>query len=135
MVNMEIVIDASVLIAVIVNEAEKEKLIAMTQEAELVAPMSIHWEIGNAFSCLLKRGRLTIEQVLQAIDMYLVIPIRFVEVELANSLELANAFGIYAYDAYLLRCAEKYRLPLLTLDKRLVQIAKDKGISVLEVAE
>lgn len=132
---MEIVIDASVLIAVIVNEAEKEKLIALTQEAELVAPMSVHWEIGNAFSSLLKRGRVTIEQVLQAIDMYLVIPIRFVEVELANSLELTNSFGIYAYDAYLLRCAEKYRLPLLTLDKRLVQIAKDKGISVLEVAE
>jgi predicted nucleic acid-binding protein len=58
-----------------------------------------------------------------------------VEVELASSLELANAFGIYAYDAYLLRCAEKYRLPLLTLDKRLVQAAKDKGISVLEVEE
>ncbi|MFH1290654.1 MAG: hypothetical protein ABIH92_04570, partial [Nanoarchaeota archaeon] len=32
-------------------------------------------------------------------------------------------------------CAEKYRLPILTLDKRLVQAAKDKGISVLEVAE
>jgi predicted nucleic acid-binding protein len=132
---MEIVVDASVLIAVIVNETEKEKLIAMTQEAELIAPMSVHWEIGNAFSSLLKRGRLTIEQALQAIHMYLEIPIRFVEVELAGSVELANALGIYAYDAYLLRSAEKYRLPLLTLDKRLVQAAKDKGIFVLEVAE
>jgi predicted nucleic acid-binding protein len=35
----------------------------------------------------------------------------------------------------LFRCAEKYRLPLLTLDKRLVRAAKNKGISVLEVAE
>ena len=132
---MEIVVDASVLIAVIVNETEKERLVAVTQEAELIAPMSVHWEIGNAFSSLLKRGRVTLEQALQAIDMYLEIPVRFVEVELANSLELAGALGIYAYDAYLLRCAEKYRLPLLTLDKRLVQVAKDKGISVLEVAE
>lgn len=132
---MEIVVDASVLIAVIVNETEKEQLVAVTQDAELIAPMSVHWEIGNAFSSLLKRGRVTIEQALQAIDMYLEIPVRFVEVELANSLELAGALGIYAYDAYLLRCAEKYRLPLLTLDKQLIQAAKNRGISVLEVAE
>ena len=132
---MEVVVDASVLIAVIVNEIEKERLVAMTQEAELIAPMSVHWEIGNTFSSLLKRGRVTEKQALQVIDMYLEIPVRFVEVELANSLELANALDIYAYDAYLLRCAEKYRLPLLTLDKRLLRAAKDKGISVLEVAE
>ena len=132
---MEIVVDASVLIAVIVNETEKEQLVAVTQDAELIAPMSVHWEIGYAFSSLLKRGRVTIEQALQAIDMYLEIPVRFVEVELANSLELAGALGIYAYDAYLLRCAEKYRLPLLTLDKQLIQAAKNRGISVSEVAE
>lgn len=132
---MEIVVDASVLIAVIVNEIEKERLVATTQEAELIAPKSVHWEIGNAFSSLLKRQRITLEQALQAIDMYLEIPLRFVEVELSNSLGLADELGLYAYDAYLLRCAEKFRLPLLTLDKRLMQAAKDKGISVLEVAE
>lgn len=132
---MEIVVDASVLIAVIANEVEKERLVAMTREAELIAPLSVHWEIGNAFSFLLKRRRVNLEQALQAINMYLEIPVRYVEVELTSSLELANALDIYAYDAYLLRCAEKYRLPLLTLDKRLTQAAKDKGISVLEVAE
>ena len=132
---MEIVVDASVLIAVIVNESEKERLVAITQEAELIAPMSVHWEIGNAFSSLLKRQRITLEQALQAIDMYLGIPVRFVEVELSNSLELAGELGLYTYDAYLLRCAEKFRLPLLTLDKHLMQAAKDKGVSILEVAE
>ena len=85
---MEIVVDASVLIAVIVNETEKERLVAMTQTAELIAPMSVHWEIGNAFSPC-SNGRVTLEQTLQAIDMYLEIPVRFVEVELSNSLELA----------------------------------------------
>jgi predicted nucleic acid-binding protein len=132
---MEIVIDASVLIAVITNEDEKEKLVAMTNEAELIAPLSVHWEIGNAFSSLLKRKRVTIDEALQAIEIYLQIPVRFVEVELSDSLELANEFGLYAYDAYLLRCAEKYRLPLLTLDGRLAQVAKDKKLQVLEVTE
>jgi len=132
---MEIVVDASVLIAVISNETEKERLSAMTQEADLIAPLSVHWEIGNAFSSLLKRQRITLEQAIQAIESYLEIPLRFVEVELVNSMQLASELDLYAYDAYLLRCAEKYHLPLITLDKRLVQAAKDKGISVLEVAE
>jgi predicted nucleic acid-binding protein len=132
---MEVVVDASVLIAVVTNEDEKEKLVAITNEADLIAPLSVHWEIGNAFSSLLKRKRVTIDEALQAIEIYLQIPVRFVEVELSDSLELANEFGLYAYDAYLLRCAEKYHLPLLTLDGRLAQAAKDKKIEVLEVAE
>lgn len=132
---MEVVIDASVLIAVITNEDEKEKLVHLTNEAELIAPLSVHWEIGNAFSSLLKRKRLTLEEVLEAIDIYLQVPVRFVEVELAESLELADEMGLYAYDAYLLRCAAKYRLPLLTLDGRLVAAARKKKIQVLEVKE
>ncbi len=132
---MEVVIDASVLIAVITNEDEKEKLVVLTSEAELIAPLSVHWEIGNAFSSLLKRKRVTLEEALEAIDIYLQIPVRFVEVELTESLELADELGLYAYDAYLIRCAAKYRLPLLTLDGKLAQAAKKKKIQVLEVAE
>jgi predicted nucleic acid-binding protein len=131
---MEIVVDASVLIAVITNEDEKEKLVAMTNEATLIAPLSVHWEIGNAFSSLIKRKRVTIDEALQAIEIYLQIPVRFVEVELTESLELADELGLYAYDAYLLRSAEKYRFPLLTLDARLIRAAKERKIQVLEVA-
>ena len=132
---MEVVIDASVLIAVITNEDEKEKLITITNEVELIAPLSVHWEIGNAFSSLLKRKRLTLEEALEAIDIYLQIPVRFVEVELTESLELADEMHLYAYDAYLIRCAAKYRLPLLTLDGRLAEAARGKKIQVLEVEE
>jgi predicted nucleic acid-binding protein len=132
---MEIVIDASVLIAVVTNEENKQQLIDITREAELIAPLSVHWEIGNAFSAMLKRQRISLEQAIQAIEVYLQIPVRFVEVELINSLAMAGELDIYAYDAYLLRCAEKYRSPLLSLDKRLIQVAKNKKISVLEVAE
>ena len=132
---MEVIIDASVLIAVITNEDEKEKLIQLTTGVELVAPLSVHWEIGNAFSSLLKRKRLTIKEILAAVDIYLQIPVRFVEVELTESLELANEMGLYASDAYLLRCAAKYRLPLITLDGRLAEAARKKKIQVLEVEE
>ncbi len=52
---MDIVLDTSVIIAVIANEPEKRVLIRLTKGAELIAPQSVHWEIGNAFSAMLKR--------------------------------------------------------------------------------
>ena len=53
--------------------------------------------------------------------------------ELEETLEIADAVGIYAYDAYLIRCALKYRAPLVSLDRNLVQAAKETGAKVIEV--
>ena len=57
---MKYVVDASVIIAVIANEPEKERLVEITQGADLLAPASVHWEIGNAFSAMIKRGRVSL---------------------------------------------------------------------------
>lgn len=130
---MNIVIDASVIVAVIANEPERDALIKLTQGATLVAPHSVHWEIGNAFSAMFKRNRVTLEQALKAIQTYSKIPIRFVDVELEQSLEIAETSNIYAYDAYLIRCALKYRSPLMSLDRNLVDFAKRMKVKVIEV--
>ena len=130
---MDIVVDASVIIAVIANEAEKDKLVKLTQGANLVAPPSVHWEIGNAFSAMLKRSRITLHQALKAIEVYHRIPIRFAEVELDEALRIVAESNIYAYDAYLIRCALKYNAPLISLDKELVKVAQEQGVSVIEV--
>ena len=52
---MEITIDTSALIAVIGNEKTKDRIIEITIGSSLVAPVSVHWEIGNAFSAMFKR--------------------------------------------------------------------------------
>jgi uncharacterized protein with PIN domain len=44
----EIVIDTSAIVAVITDAQEKGALIRLTQDAALIAPPSVHWEIGNA---------------------------------------------------------------------------------------
>jgi predicted nucleic acid-binding protein len=131
---MDIVVDTSILIAVIVNEPLKGALVQLTTGADLVAPHSVHWEIGNALSAMLRRGRITVEQAAQAVHIYQRIPIRFVDVELVETLRIADAQGIYAYDAYLIRCAVKYSAPLLSLDRALVAAAREAGTTVLEVA-
>lgn len=132
---MQIIIDTSAIIAVLVNESSKPAIIQATQQTDLLAPSSIHWEIANAFSAMFKRNRLTLAEALTAIAIYQQIPIRFVEVELEESLKIADELGVYAYDAYLLRSAVKYNLPLLTLDQGLKEQAERLGVKVIEVEE
>ena len=130
---MDVAVDASVLIAIIVNEPEKPALIRATIGDDLISPHSVRWEIGNAFSAMLKRGRVTREQATKALAQYASIPIRYVEVELDDSLAIADQYDVYAYDAYLLRCAVKYRAPLLSLDRGLLHVARQMNISTVEV--
>jgi predicted nucleic acid-binding protein len=130
---MDIVVDASVIIAVIVNESSKPAIIQATQTADLIAPASIHWEIGNAFSAMFKRNRISLEESLKAVEIYKQIPIRFVEVELEEALSIAKQWNIYAYDAYLLRCAQKYNAALLSLDETLLTIAEQFKVKVIKV--
>ena len=132
---MDVVIDTSALIAVIAGEPEKEKLIRMTSGAELIAPQSVHWEIGNALSAMMKRQRIVLSQATRAIEIYKKIPIRFVEVELEDTLEIVDKLSIYAYDAYLIRCAIKYKSPLLTLDQGLAEAAKEMNVKLQEVEQ
>ena len=67
---MDIVVDASAIIAVIVNEPSKTDIIKATQGASLIAPASIHWEIANAFSAMFKRSRLTLAEAVNALAIY-----------------------------------------------------------------
>jgi predicted nucleic acid-binding protein len=129
---MQVVIDTSALIAVVANEPEKLTLVAATTGAELVAPASLHWEVGNAFSAMLKRERITFEQADAALKEYARIPIRLIDLPLRDTLELAHELGIYAYDAYFLVAARTLRCELLTLDRGLMRAARQSEVPLLE---
>ena len=130
---MNVTIDTSALIAVIGNEPTKQEIIETTMGSSLYAPMSVHWEIGNAFSAMFKRKRLSIEQSQKALIAYREIPIKYIDVPLEQTLDISNALGIYAYDAYLIQCAQQTSTSLLTLDRGLKIAAKKMGIHLLEV--
>ena len=131
--DMRIVSDTSVIVAVIAGEPDRKRLIDLTQDADLVAPHSLHWELGNALAAQIRRGRLTLDQAERFLRVYERIPIQFVEVSLAAALGIAEECGIYAYDAYMIACAQKYHCPLLTLDKGLIRASQEARIEVLEV--
>lgn len=130
---MNLVVDASVLLAVLTSEPERARIVELTQDVDLLAPASVHWEIGNALSAMLKRGRMNTVQATGVLKNYERIPIRFVEVSLPESIQISAERKIYAYDAYLIACARDQRCRLISLDQALLQAAKDSGVQTVEV--
>jgi len=130
---MDIVIDTSALVAVIVGEPERTKIIKITAGNTLLGPGSIPWEIGNAFSAMFKQKRLSLEEAEKGIFIFNSIPIRYIETDFVSVLNISKQAGIYAYDAYFLDCATRQKAPLLTLDRRLKTSALDFNIKTVEV--
>lgn len=83
---------------------------------------------------MLRRGRVDLGLVAEAIEVYQRIPIRFVDVDLSASLEVAAEHRLYAYDAYFIECARSRNAPLLTLDRPLARAAEKAGANLLEVS-
>ncbi len=130
---MNYVVDTSVVLAVVTNEPTRDQLVQATRDADLLAPASLRWEVGNAFSAMFKQQRVTLDQALAAVQTYERIPIRLVDVSLEATLRLSHRLRIYAYDAYVIACALQQRCPLITLDRELQVAAREAGAKVLEI--
>lgn len=130
---MEIVIDTSALISVIVGEPERKRIIQVTKGNALIGPGSIPWEIGNAFSAMFKQERLTLEEAKKGLAIFRSIRLRYIDPDFGNALNLSKQANIYAYDAYFLDCAIRHKAPLLTLDRKLTASARSLGVEIMEV--
>ena len=131
--TMEIVIDTSIILAVLLNEPEKAQIIEMTIGCALLGPKVIPWEVGNALSAMVKRGRIKSGTAMKVMELFGSVPLRYVETIIPKALQLAFELNLYAYDAYFLECALSYRKPLLTLDQRLAEAAKRCSVRLLEL--
>ena len=81
---------------------------------------------------MLKRKTLTPDEAVSAYEAVSRIPVRLVSVDIQQALRLALEFNIYAYDAYFIQCAIQLSSPLITLDKRMRQVARDLNIEIIE---
>jgi len=82
---------------------------------------------------MFKRQKLSIQLAKKALKEYKKIPIKFIDVSLEKTLEISHAQNIYAYDAYLIQCAQQTSTSLLTLDKQLMITAEKMGVTILEI--
>jgi len=130
---MNVVIDTSALVAVIVGEPERDRIVELTAGNTLIGPGSIPWEVGNAFSSMLKHDRLRLEEAHKGLTIFESIPVRYTKPDFAHNLKLAHQTNMYAYDAYFLDCAVRQKVPLLKLDRKLKTAAKNLNVVTLEV--
>jgi predicted nucleic acid-binding protein len=114
------------------NEPEKKIIINLTEGHDLVAPEVLPYEIGNALTAMVKRGSLLASEAVLAWDAIQLIPVDLRRINIAAALKIAAQHNIYAYDACFLECALNQRSPLLTLDRRMREIAIKIGIHIME---
>ena len=99
----------------------------------LIGPGSIPWEIGNAFSAMIKQRRVNVADAQQGLEIFDSIPLRYVDVDMANVLSIVARVNAYAYDAYFLDCALQQAAPLLTLDRSLRRAAGTLGVDLVDL--
>lgn len=129
---MRIVADTNTFLAVALGEPEREAILKATGDCDLVAPDVLPFEIGNALTAMLRRGRLEPGEVLTAWDVVQRIPVELRRTDVRSALTIAIQHGLFAYDAYFLECAMRLRCPLLTLDQRLRATALVSGVGIVE---
>jgi predicted nucleic acid-binding protein len=130
---MDIVIDTSALIAVIVDEPERNTIIDLTAGNTLIGPGSIPWEIGNAFSAMFKRQRITLDEAQKGLMIFESIPLRYIKPDFVNSIAISKKTNMYAYDSYFIDCAIRQKAPLLTLDRKLQTAAQSLNVEIIGV--
>ena len=130
---MKVVVDANIFLSVILNETEKQKIIKLTFDCEIISPSVLPFEIGNALSAMNKQKKLSEKEVLECFAIFNKIPVRLIETDIRSALEIAIKNNIYAYDAYYLEIAKRLKIAILTLDNKMIEVAKQMKISIIEV--
>jgi len=130
---MDVVIDTSALIAVIVGKPERNRIVELTAGNTLIGPGSIPWEIGNALSAMFKQSKLSLDEAQKGLVIFESTPLRYIKPDFVNALKISKQANIYAYDAYFLDCAIRHKAPLLTLDRKLRTAAQNLNVEIMEV--
>jgi predicted nucleic acid-binding protein len=128
---MEILTDACAIMAVIVKEPERDLVIQLTQNAVIVSPDMVSYEIANALTKMMKKKVIEKERMINAFDYFKKIPVKTIEIDIEKALEIAWDFKIYAYDACYLEAAKRLNLPLLTFDGNMIKVGKELGLTML----
>lgn len=128
-----IVIDTSAILAVLLDEPEKEAVVDATMGSVVCAPASLRWEVGNAATAGVKRRRLTTERARQLVTDFEQVTLRELAIDILRAVNLGLELGIDAYDAYILEAARSSGFPLLALDGLIRRNAKKLRLSLVEL--
>lgn len=126
-----ILIDASAILAILLKENEAVGILEKTKNTLLLSAKCLPFEIANSLSKQLKRQLISLEKAQKIFSIFNRLPIELIDVDFNSSLEYCSKENHYSYDMFYLDCAVKNKCPLLTLDKKLSEIAVKRGVLCL----
>ena len=119
------VVHASALAALLFDEPEAQAVAGRLEDGNLVAPALLSFEIASVCLKKLRNNPQQREALLAAFALYARMPIEIVEVDHADTLQLAEALGLSSHDAAYLWLAQKLAAELVTLDRKLQTAGAD----------
>ena len=131
------VLDCSVAVAWLMDDeasSETDELLAQLCNDDALAPGLWRQELGNALLQAEKRGRVTAVQITNMLEFIGGLPI-IIDTDdnrtLREILNFARAESLTTYDAAYLELAMRHGIPLATLDKTLINVAKKNNVKTL----
>ncbi len=127
---MRFVLDASVAVKWFSNEDFTDKAVRVRDaflggKIDLCAPQHILYEVGNS---VWKNKSLDLGDSIKAVESFLAIEIELVTLDseaASQSMKLARDIGVTYYDAVYVQISAMRKIPLLTADRRLFEVAQN----------
>ena len=118
MAQLPLVVDCSVIAAVLFDEAERDDALQQLSQRQLWAPRLLDHEIVNVAVRKQRQG-LPASVVQRALADYRQHGVELVETHLEQQFAIAMRYELSAYDAAYLWLAAELRAPLATFDRKL----------------
>ena len=117
------VVDASALAALLFGEPEGAAIAARLEDAHLVAPALIGFELANVYLIKTRRHPKQAQALTAAFELRYRLGGEEVVIDLDQALGLAVQTGLTCYDASYLWLARQLKAELVTLDRQLERAA------------
>ncbi len=133
---MRAVVDASVAVALFVDQPLSETAAAALAEYDFAAPTLILAEIGNAFWKYSRANRMPEEKLAAArerLEKGMIACSELTPAAAWSALRLAVDLDHPIYDCFYLALSKELRAPLITADRRLAGAAARAGVDLVDL--
>jgi predicted nucleic acid-binding protein len=132
MADSLVVVDASAVAALLLNEPSASRIGKALEERSIVAPSLLAYEVANVAVRKIQLYPEQAEGIRKAMVLLDQLVFDYVQISPHALVESAEASRLTSYDAAYLYLSRELGLPLLTMDKALRTAAKHLGVETID---